>query len=384
MLNQFSFIHHDLEVVLQHASSFLPGIEKVMAVYFDKQADTIQAVMRENPDKNKDIRLVSLQENRDVVNRMRTGRTSFNWFSKEDLPFELVREKNNHKELFSETENIVLLLRFPNPDDKLYDLIFIYFRKNLSSFGLSRFDRPLSAENKNIIATLLHNFLKTQFSISADNRKIYKIINENLKSLVNEAAFLKEKLNNTQTYYRESILNLSNAYLNAKSIETGKEYRLDESAKKKLAGFKGNINHLHAIIDQSVIYINNTQSGKEQIILREWDINLDQYQAEANEEKNKFVADERFVKTIALLDRLETAARKLVSQQKGLTGSNIGKAMPHPISAPAISDALKKHSNKIFLLFEKYPDKWEIIRQGFKPVKNLLSKKNDRAEQRPA
>lgn len=377
MLNQFSFIRHDFEVVLHHAASFFPGIEKVMAVYFDKRSDTIQAAMRENPDKNQEIRMVSLQKNRDVINRMRTDRTSFNWFSKEDLPFELATEKNNHKELFSETENIVLLLRFQNSDDKLYDLLFIYFRKNLSSFGLSRSDRPLSTENKNIIATLLHHSFQTQFSISTENRKIFRIINGNLKSLVNEAVYLKGKLSNTQTYYGESILNLSKAYLKEKSNETGKIYRLEESAEKKLADFKGNINHLHAIINQSVIYLNNIYPEKEEILIREWDINLEKYQAEEDEEKSRFLPDTRYFKTISLLDRLETAARKLSGEHKRLTGNNIGRAMPNSISAPAITDALKKHKTKILVLFEKYPDKWELIRDKFKPVQNLLANKKN-------
>ncbi|MCF8235808.1 MAG: hypothetical protein K9G67_12585 [Bacteroidales bacterium] len=381
MLNQFSFIRHDLEVVMHHAASFLPGIEKVMAVYFNKQADTIQAIMRENPEKNQEIRLVSLHENRDVINRMRTGRASFNWFSKEDLSFELIPEKNNHKELFSETENLVLMLRFQNPDDKLFDLLFIYFRKNLSSFGLSRSDRPLSTENKNIIATLLHNSFQTQFSISTENRKIYRIINENLKSLVNEAAYLKGKLSNTQTYYGESILNLSKAYLKEKSNETGKNYILEESAEKKLSGFKGNINHLHAIINQSVIYLSNMYPEKEEIVLREWDINLENYQAEEDEEKSRFLSDTRYLKTISLLDRLETAARKLSGEHKRLTGNNVGKTMPNSISAPAISDSLKKHKKKILLLFEKYPDKWELIRERFKPVQNLLTNKDESKKQ---
>lgn len=366
---------------MHHAASFLPGIEKVMAVYFNKQADTIQAIMRENPEKNQEIRLVSLHENRDVINRMRTGRASFNWFSKEDLSFELIPEKNNHKELFSETENLVLMLRFQNPDDKLFDLLFIYFRKNLSSFGLSRSDRPLSTENKNIIATLLHNSFQTQFSISTENRKIYRIINENLKSLVNEAAYLKGKLSNTQTYYGESILNLSKAYLKEKSNETGKNYILEESAEKKLSGFKGNINHLHAIINQSVIYLSNMYPEKEEIVLREWDINLENYQAEEDEEKSRFLSDTRYLKTISLLDRLETAARKLSGEHKRLTGNNVGKTMPNSISAPAISDSLKKHKKKILLLFEKYPDKWELIRERFKPVQNLLTNKDESKKQ---
>jgi len=55
-----------------------------------------------------------------------------------------------------------------------------------------------------------------------------------------------------------------------------------------------------------------------------------------------------------------------------MTSINVGTACPVPITAPAISDSLKKHKDQINYLFDKYPDKWEVIRRGFRPVKNLF------------
>ena len=46
--------------------------------------------------------------------------------------------------------------------------------------------------------------------------------------------------------------------------------------------------------------------------------------------------------------------------------------MDPPVSAPAITDALGKNRDFIRLLLKKYPEKWEAIRNDFKPLLNLL------------
>ena len=85
------------------------------------------------------------------------------------------------------------------------------------------------------------------------------------------------------------------------------------------------------------------------------------------------MADSRYTKTIHILNRLELAAKKVQSEGKSLNGSNVGLAMETPISAPAISDALKKHKSKIQNLCNEFPDEWKLIRKHFKPIINTLS-----------
>jgi len=63
--------------------------------------------------------------------------------------------------------------------------------------------------------------------------------------------------------------------------------------------------------------------------------------------------------------------------QLKLTGTNVGKACPVPISAPAISDALYNHKSKIINLMKTYPDKWDVIRTDFRPLKNVIKEELD-------
>jgi hypothetical protein len=62
----------------------------------------------------------------------------------------------------------------------------------------------------------------------------------------------------------------------------------------------------------------------------------------------------------------------LLSKNSKITGFNIGDNCKPKVSPAAISDILKKHQKKIVLLLEQHPDNWSIIRNNFKPVRNIL------------
>jgi hypothetical protein len=70
---------------------------------------------------------------------------------------------------------------------------------------------------------------------------------------------------------------------------------------------------------------------------------------------------------------LEEAANIVLKQKKPLIGTNVGKAFEKPITAPAISDALKNHRKTIKDLINENPQRWTLIRNEFKPLINLLT-----------
>ena len=72
-----------------------------------------------------------------------------------------------------------------------------------------------------------------------------------------------------------------------------------------------------------------------------------------------------------LLDNLNEAVKSVVNQKQTPTGILVGQALKKPISAPAISDALKNHRSKILTLLNQYPNRWVELIQYFKPIQNL-------------
>jgi hypothetical protein len=89
--------------------------------------------------------------------------------------------------------------------------------------------------------------------------------------------------------------------------------------------------------------------------------------------KADILVGEKYEKTWMLLDKLENAAQEVKANNKKLIRENVGIHCPTPITAPAITDAVKKHYAKIIYLMKKYPDRWTIIRNEFRPVKKLIS-----------
>jgi hypothetical protein len=79
-------------------------------------------------------------------------------------------------------------------------------------------------------------------------------------------------------------------------------------------------------------------------------------------------------RTRQFLNRLERSASILADNGEDLTSSAVGQTMERPISAPAISDALRKNKRRVLLLLEQNPTQWPLIRQYFKPLINIVDK----------
>jgi hypothetical protein len=80
---------------------------------------------------------------------------------------------------------------------------------------------------------------------------------------------------------------------------------------------------------------------------------------------------ENLNKTMFYLDKYEAAAKVIKSKGLRVTGLNIGENCYPRVSPAAISDILKKHQKKIVVLFGRYPEKWSIVRNHFKPIAKI-------------
>ena len=69
-----------------------------------------------------------------------------------------------------------------------------------------------------------------------------------------------------------------------------------------------------------------------------------------------------------------------MAKNMDITSANVGNACNIPITAPAISDAMKKHRNKIIHLLNKHPERWQLLRKEFRPVRNILSSRPELIE----
>ena len=372
MSTNFSFIGNNFENILKDSGIMLPGIEKIVAIYFNEELGNPIAkyVLREEPN---ELFNLSIKDDYHEIQNLRSETLNYNWYKKGELPFE-TENLSSEINILNEVENVVLLLRFKNEFDEKYDLLYVFFNSNMSNFGVSRSNKDLTTENKAIIGFLLYNNFNSIIITNKKNKSILKSMNENTRSLIRQSSILKNELSQTRTNYGESLVNLSIQYLKDLSENLNKSYKFAKDALEKISRFKGNINNLKLIIEKSITYINNISfdTNEFEIIIHDSHINFYDYEVESKIEKTDNNSEEIYAKTVLLLNKYERAAKKVLSNGDSMTSINVGTACPVPITAPAISDSLKKHKDQINYLFDKYPDKWEVIRRGFRPVKNLF------------
>jgi len=377
-MKAFSFNQHPIIRILESSHELLPGLGKLVTVFFNPLNDTLNALSKTK--NNPAIQEIDISSNLFNINTFRDNKSGFPiWLSHDEMPFGIHQKNRENADLFSELEHVILLLKYCSDFDKKNDLLFFYFKKNNSNFGVSDNSRSLNTENKAIIGFLLHNLIKGIIENHKRDKNVLDLVNSHTQALMRNAAVLKDELIQTKCNYGQSLVNLCEAYLRELNINESIYFYFSDAALDKIRTYQGDINHLKTIIDQSVTYayVLETNTTDTKRILHEWHINFEAYVAEKENEEIRSFSEEREIKTIQLLNKLENAAQKVIAKRVKLTSSNVGKECPHPISAPAITDALSKHRIKIQELIKKYPDKWPLLKSEFRPLKNIMYSKND-------
>jgi hypothetical protein len=376
----FSFIGDEFKNIFQYSDLFLPGISKIAGIYYseaDRHVHIISRVKNEAvQDQYEDV--LRRSENMVMIQKYRADHHQFSWIRKNDLPFELPesQEKLSLPTLFTELENIILVLRFANEYDKLHDLLLIYFNPNLGNFGLAKSEKVLTSDNKAIIGHLLYYQFKSFLQLNQTNRMLLLKLTNGVRAVINENQSLKDTLSQIQMSYGDNIINMALQHLAQLSKEFGKNYILAEESLFKLREFKGNLKNLQHILENAVIFTENLLLIREdeEVKIHAYSLDFASYQVDERQESSARKIDSRESRAMQLLDKLERAAKILSARNQPIISSKVGKEMAPPVSAPAITDALGKNRDLIRQILLKYPDKWDTIRKDFKPLQNQLRK----------
>jgi len=376
-MDNYSFINHPIEKLHDLIPELLPGIGKIITVHYDEFRKQTFGIVSEKKQHDYNTHFLNIEKVHPSLLSIMEGKNPHEWLNPENLPFDVeIKRPNPGITLFSELENIVLLIRVPGSSD-LNDLIFIYLEENPSNFGITDSKKPLSAENKGIIAFLLHNTINSFINQHKGNKFMLKAHNSLTRQIIDQTESLKGEMQRTKENYGISLVKLCQQYIREYSVKARKIYKLSAGALDKIKNYKGEIKDMEAIIRQSINYINSLYIDHAgEIDILEWHL---MFEVSPQVNQTAQVAEKEldtYSRTISLLDRLENAALVIKSNKSKLTGTIVGKTLPVPISAPAISDALYNHRSKINSLIKKYPSKWETIRKDFKPLRNILKDEN--------
>ena len=368
----FSFIKDPVVSMLEASVQLIPGIEKSTLLYFDADTNSIRCKNmhhKQQPQVNE----FAIMDN-ELSQRLRKKKFQFQWMRSDQLPFETVEMKQKQLNIFDETANVVLALAFQSEHDSQSDLLFLYLGRNLSSFGLSNSSNTLTTSEKTIIGTMAYNSFNLQLKKNQSDRTTLFQVNRQIKNLQQQNEQLQTEMDQLKRGTQQNMVNLCHSHLQQLSNEYQIHFSLDKSALKKLEHFTGGLEQLKITLTQAETLALNLQYGTAQsiFVLKAWDIQFDSL-ATVTESPIEPGIQERYQKTYLLLEKLENAARRVINNQDRLTSENVGSACPTPISAPAISDALKNHHKKAIILLKQFPDRWPTLRNEFRPVRNLLS-----------
>lgn len=366
------------------APNLVPGIQKVVGLYWEGTEQNLVACQIVEPREGSlcetmEIPSGSLQQ----ISQLRDTHKNFTWFHHRELPFETTNVQEIQLDVFREMERNILMVTIPNDYDQKSDLLFFFFSENFSTFKISSTNKNLFPEHRIIIGTMLQNSIRTIWQLNRTDREVLRQVNGSTRSIIERYKESQEELKRLTSGAQRNILDISKHLLDEITPGGSSRYILTPAAAEKLKKFKGEIPELKSILKKAVTFASALEFDqyREEIKLDEFHIDLDLARDSHRTSNITVMPSARYAKTVALLDKLEDAAKKVLTKDLPLTGANVGNACSKSISAPAISDALKKHRNKIVTLLNEYPDRWNILRSEFKPLINIISAKKQDQDQ---
>jgi len=365
----------DLDIlILPYYPDLIPGINQVVLIRFSTYSERIQGYILQKEEDRYSTNPLSIKSGTSFFTEIVRNPNSFRWLAKNQLPFEIKDQNKVQLTIFNELNNSILLLTFPI-DEQTHHIHFIYFHENLSNFVLDKVSEPFSAQHKGMVGHLIYHSISTIYKVLEEKLQITAALNHQIQTIVSERAGLKESLQKSQLKSRSDKIKLIDYSLIQLGKEYGKQFSLTEAARVKLLDYQGDITHLSEMLREAVTLAALVYSGgisSSSVIIADYHISFPKSEETRLPAEVSDKLPQRMIKTHLLLDRLEHAAAGLKERRIAMTSSNVGREFPSPISAPAITDALRKHKVRIIDLFRQFPEKWEVIRHEFKPIQNLL------------
>jgi len=208
-LSNYSFTYHPIEKLHDTIPEIIPGIEKIVTVHYDSVRKLIFGILTEKDNNEYATRNLNIETLLPTLQRYMEEKNRFDWYARNSLPFDIdVKDKAPKINIFSELQNIVLLVRIPDETNTFNDLVFLYLNENPSNFGVTNSINPLTTDNKSIIAFLMHNTLKTIITSQRNDRNALATNNSRTRQVISRAESLRFEMQRTKENYGLSLVKL--------------------------------------------------------------------------------------------------------------------------------------------------------------------------------
>ncbi|MCK5845926.1 MAG: hypothetical protein KAG84_00690 [Bacteroidales bacterium] len=366
--------HFEVIDLLAQSISLVPGFQYAYAFYHNPISKQIESSYANNTTISK-VNTNSEQLSDSII-KLRSLKHKIEWVNQDEIPF--VKHNNKieiQKEVFDELKHHILLYRVKSSFDNNYDLLYIYFNADYSNFGISNSANGLTTYQKSIISTLVSNSFNIFLKQRTANNNAQNLLRDDMARMQDQLKEYKysSEIKKYKALIKEYIYSKFDLQINKFNLIANYSAEVDSL----MSNYKGNIDDVNNQVEQCVAMAFRMQNPIPGSIL---DIDEFVFQSffNSNHKKNNSSAnltaiDSRKQKAIHFLNNLESAARVVMAKGNSITGTRVGQAMQSPISAPAISDYIKKYQKPLKQLCEENPELWVLVQKSFNPLKNILS-----------
>jgi hypothetical protein len=362
--------------ILMNAMSLITSISEAMVVYFDEEMGHETMVRRGNSNK-KELEEVACFEPAAVRPSLRDK--NWQWLTDSEMPFsKQLLSKEQNRTLFDENKVRNLQISLLNKSGESILVCYFVFGEQNPLFGHAS-ELALTTENKTLIANMMSNYilqLRTLYNQQLDNTRF---LHEQFRYTEQQLKQLYQKNESSRDIRGDMIGQFCELRLSEFSNTYGIDFELSISSHKELSGRNIGLMQVDDILFSAVNRLKAMFPLEKRLVIEPWHLMFETDLSE-NPIETSSMNDVRFSRTLDLLNKLEEAGKRVKKLHLKLTGTNVGMHCETPISAPAITDALRKHSNRIVKLMNLYPDRWSLLRTYFRPLQNLLDLREEKGD----
>ena len=309
-------------------------------------------------------------ENNPIVIKFRKKKKEVMWADLDDLPINPVKEsrKLEIKQLSiqDEIEQNVLIFRIPSLNDDSFDVFALSFAKTFSNFYIPSGRNVLSSELKTTIGKTVRSQIQWLYEFHAKQSTSINRIQHAYQQNIDELDESNEILAREQATNRDLLEKYLTQLIRNQEITLNCKIVLKNGFLDRIKNSGFGIESIKMIVETAVNTAYDLALNKSIIYLTP---NLIQHKKQTFQAVHQTSQLAALNKTVALLDRYEQAARQIELRSERINGRNLAAELQ--ISAPAITDAIKKHNSKIKRLLEKYPSKWPLICDFIRPIREI-------------
>jgi hypothetical protein len=306
------------------------------------------------------------------LNKGNTG-----WYALNETPFSRKQQIGQTSLEMELDRDFLFLKNIPADDCRMF--LFV----QLKPFGLTK-EKYLLSDQKKQFEISIKGFVTKLIATVSSDKILLKNIAKGSAIARNEIRETKKQLTQQGNNFEVAVTQFIQLIVNKLQEKHGIVIRMSNEFIDELKDYSDPFENLESNLESHIqIELNLALAqGESEIILTPThltSLNASKTRVTYDTEDRSHLG--RFAKTYKLLDRYENAAE--LAQRKGLSiiGKHIGNHCTPPVSNASITDALNKQAKKVYELFDKYPNKWSIIRSEFKSVANIMEKESARRQE---